>query len=599
MTIPNEIIDQIRLSTDIVELIREYVPNLKKAGRNWRALCPFHHEKTPSFMISSEKGIFHCFGCHTGGDAFKFLMQMDNLAWPEAVKKLAHRAGIVIREESDENLISKSEKQKVYDILENAGEFYHRCMVDSEDGSVALRYLKKRGIDETSIKKFCLGYAPRGLLLSAATKKGITLEQLIKAGIVTKTENGKIYEYMSERLVFPIHDAQGRIVAFGGRTLKDEQPKYLNTPETIVYSKSNQLYGLFNAIPKLRQDKKVIVLEGYMDVVMTHQYGVTNTVAALGTALTLQQTYMLLRYVGEITMLFDSDAAGEKAAKKALDVSLDTEPNPGVLKPILDKAKSALEVILNTELTAKVCVLPDGLDPDEYVLKNGKESLQEFIAKQEKPAIEFLIENAMKRIDITSVDDKAKFTAELIPFIKKVKNEVVRHAWIKFVSDKLKISEEAMLQEIKRQQKGGYKDTPEILKKPVTLMRSVEEEILQIIANFSQCRSMVTEEVFQIERNKQVCSFLLQDMHSSEIISRLDEEEARWFTELILEEKNYISPEQTLLNLLKDGKQKKLETERKQLEKEIVLMLDGNMPLDNSKMRLYHELNRQLKGTVK
>ncbi len=309
MSISPETIDQIRLASDITEIVREYVPTMKKAGRNWKGLCPFHHEKTPSFMVSPEKGIFHCFGCHAGGDVYKFVMLIDGLSWVEAVKKLAQRAGITIKETREET-IKRSEKQKLYDILEQASLFYNRCLTELAEASAARNYLKERGITEETIEKFRIGFAPQGHLLAAAEKKGTTFEQMSLAGLFIKTERGKKFEYMGGRIVFPIFDTQGRIVAFGGRTLKDEQPKYLNTPETTIYSKSAHLYGLHQALPSLRTQKKAVILEGYMDVVVTHQGGVPFTVATLGTALTPQHTHLLNRYAENIVLLFDSDNAG-------------------------------------------------------------------------------------------------------------------------------------------------------------------------------------------------------------------------------------------------------------------------------------------------
>jgi DNA primase len=239
------------------------------------------------------------------------------------------------------------------------------------------------------------------------------------------------------------------------------------------------------------------------------------------------------------------------------------------------------------------------MDPDEYVLENGKDKLQEFIATQGRSAVEFLVENAVKEKGLKATDSKAKITADIIPFIDKVKNAVTRHEWIKFLSDKLRTSEEAIGQEIKRQQKGRFSGSGEKAVKILVENRSVEEEILQLMTNLPECRNLVSEDIFKNERNRKVCSMLLKNMHTAEILSSLDEGEARWFSELIIDDKNYNSPEQVLAGLIKDHKQNGLEVERKELEKEVVLMLEGNIPVDNNKMQLYHDLNRQLKGSTK
>ncbi len=261
MSISDQVIEQVRTSSDIVSIVRDYVPDLKKAGRNWKCCCPFHSEKTPSFVVSPEKGIFRCFGCGAAGDVFKFVMLIENISWIEAVKKLAQKSGITITETANEK-ISVSEKTKLFEILETAAKFYNRCFLESSAASYARAYAKQRGITAESVKKFLIGYAPKGKILESAQKKGYAYEVLAKAGVVTKTDSGTVFEYMSERLVFPIFDVQGRIVAFGGRTLTDGKVKYLNTPETIVYSKSSNLYGLFQALPDIRKDKSIVVVEG-------------------------------------------------------------------------------------------------------------------------------------------------------------------------------------------------------------------------------------------------------------------------------------------------------------------------------------------------
>ncbi|MHB9155093.1 MAG: DNA primase [Endomicrobiales bacterium] len=490
MAISPETIDQVRLATDIVELVREYIPTLKRSGRNWKANCPFHNEKTPSFMVNAEKGIFHCFGCHAGGDAFTFVMKMDNLAWHEAVRKLAGRVGVVIRETKEE-VIKRSEKQKIYDLLAQAAQFYHRILTETPEGKQAKSYLKKRGVDDAAIEKFKLGFAPSGLLAASASKKGFSREELSAAGLLTKTERGSYYEYMSDRVVFPIFDVQGRIVAFGGRTLKDEQPKYLNTPETSVYSKSQHLYGLFQAAPALRQGREILVLEGYMDVVMAHQFGVTSAVATLGTAFTLQQSQIVGRYADSVILLFDSDAAGNNAARRAL------------------------ETLLETDLSLKVAQLPGGVDPDEYLLQEGLDSFTALLGKESRSAVEFLAEESVKKHGSGNPDAKARVVAEVLPFLSKVKNAVLRREWIKHLADRLQTTEEAVAAEFKRHAgaRGGRSDDGKSDKPSGgVVFRSVEEEILQLVAAYPQCRAMVTEDVFNEGRNRKVFALIAGNM---------------------------------------------------------------------------------------
>jgi DNA primase len=579
MTISPETVDQIRLSIDIAELIREYVPALKKSGRNWKANCPFHHEKTPSFMVSAEKGIFHCFGCHAGGDVFKFVMLMDSLTWPEAVKKLAHRAGIVIKE-SHEDVVKRSEKQKIYDLLEQASNFYHRHLIESAEAKKALAYIRKRGVSDESIRNFRLGLAPAGLLLQSALKKGFTVEQLAIAGLITRTDSGRCYEYMSDRLVFPIFDSQGRVVAFGGRTLKDEQPKYLNTPETPVYSKSHQLYGLYQAIPSLRQSREVIILEGYMDVVVTHQFGISNTVATLGTALTSAQSTIIGRYAEKVILLFDSDRAGNAAAKRAI------------------------ENLIESDLSLAVASLPEGVDPDEFLLQEGKEKFAKWLVSDTQTVIQFLTVMAVVVHGKDTPESKAKIAADILPLLERVKNAILRREWIKHLADCLQTTEETLLSEWRRMTKtprkyGMARTAQPPTLAPAMLVRSAEEEVLQIFAHYPQCGKMIGEDVFTQERDKKVYALLAQGMGVTSIVDHLDEQDTRWFTELMLEEKNYQDTEQVMANLLRDVRQQRLEQQRQQLEKEVIQMMNGQIPSDDDKIKLYQDLNRQLKGSVR
>lgn len=577
MAIPSETIDQIRLATDIVELVREYVPGLKRVGRNWKACCPFHHEKTPSFMVNGEKGIFHCFGCSAGGDIFKFVMQMDGLSWPEAVKKLANRAGVTVRE-TQEDIVRRSEKQKIYDLLAQAAQFYHRVFKESSEAKAARVYMEKRGVSKETIDRFQIGYAPRGQLLTAAGKKGFTPEQFIAAGIMTRTERGRLFEYMSERVVFPIYDTQGRVVAFGGRTLKDEQPKYLNTPETDVYSKSQQLYGLYQAIPRMRHSRDAVILEGYMDVVVCHQYGVDNTVAALGTALTTQQAQMLKRYVDNIVLLFDPDSAGMNAARRAIETLLDLETVP------------------------TVAYLPDGLDPDEYLLRSGTDAFREWLKANAVSAIAFATERALAAHGSGSPEAKMKVAAEVLTLIGRAKNAVLRQEWVRYLAERLQTTETALVSELKRQARPEPAKPAGKTAKPApakSVVRSSEEELLQILAAYPQCVQQVNAEAFKEPRNRKVFTLLAQGVPVSEIMPRLDEADAGWFTEIMLEERSYAAPEQVVVTIVRDMRQRELAQQRQEIENEVMQMINGTVPADPGKIARYNDLTRQLKGSVR
>lgn len=579
MAIPSETIDQIRLATDIVELVREYVPGLKRVGRNWKACCPFHHEKTPSFMVNGEKGIFHCFGCSAGGDIFKFVMLMDGLNWPESVKKLANRAGITVRE-TQEDIVRRSEKQKIYDLLAQAAQFYHRVFKESSEAKAARGYMDKRGLTKETIDRFQIGYAPRGQLLAAAGKKGFTPEQFIAAGIMTRTERGRLFEYMSDRVVFPILDTQGRVVAFGGRTLKkDEQPKYLNTPETDVYSKSQQLYGLYQAIPRMRHSRDAVILEGYMDVVVCHQYGIDNTVAALGTALTIQQAQMLKRYVENVVLLFDPDSAGMNAARRAIETLLDLETVP------------------------TVAYLPDGLDPDEYLLKSGTDAFRAWLKTNAVSAIAFATDRALAAYGSGSPEAKMKVAAEVLTLIGRAKNAVLRQEWVRYLAERLQTTETALVSELKRQvraEPARSAGKAAAASSPVrSVVRSPEEELLQIVAAYPQCAPLVNAELFKEPRNHKVFALLAQGVTVSDIMPRLDETDAGWFTEIMLEERAYTSPEQVVTTIVRDIHQHELAQQRREIESEVMQMINGELPADPVKIGRYNDLTRQLKGSVR
>lgn len=576
MPIANETIDRIRLSVDIAEIVRSYIPTLKRSGRNWKANCPFHNEKTPSFMVSPDKGIFHCFGCNAGGDVFKFVMMMDNLTWPEAVRKLGGIAGIEIKE-TREDTVKRSQRQEIFDILEQAASFYHRALLEHSEASRARAYLKKRGLTEETVRKFKIGYSPENTLIPAAVKKNITQEQLVSSGLVTKTERGRFFEYMSGRIVFPIIDIQGRVVAFGGRTLGSDEPKYINTPETAVYSKSQQLYGLYQASGTLRTGKKAIVLEGYMDVVTTHQCGMDSTVATLGTALTVQQVSVLKRYVDDVVVLFDSDKAGVNAAKRAVDT------------------------LIEAELPSRVACLPEGIDPDEFILKEGKSEFERWLLSGSKDTLDFLVSEAVKTHGKASPEAKIKVIEDVMPFIEKTKNAVLKAEWIKNLASSIGVSEESVLIELRRRKKGFAQRKQEAsggrnTKGPV--IRSAEEEILQLVSAFPEFAASVKPEIFSGEKNRKVFELLRQGTAAADMIKQFDEEDIGWLTELMLEEKSYQSPRQTLEALAKDIRKKELEMQRQKLEGEVNRMLVGQIPVDSNKIELYNSITKQLKGSA-
>src|SRR5438094_9358757 len=367
------VLDDIRAGVDIVDFVGRFV-NLRKAGVNWKGLCPFHGEKTPSFMVNPKKGIFHCFGCGVGGDVFGFLMRQDRLSFPEAVRSLAKTAGIALPEEGVRS--GDSGREELIRIVDLAWRFYDDTLWRTA-GDRARAYLEQRGIDADVAKRFGLGYAPEGWdgLLTFMRSQKVTDDALVTAGLAVQRENRSgVYDRFRGRLLFPIRDLQGRVVAFGGRGFGDEQPKYLNSPETPLYTKGNLRYAADLARPTIQSQNRALLVEGYVDCIMAHQHGFTGAVAALGTAFTPAQLALLRRYCDEVVTFFDADAAGQKAAARAEEL---LEPTGRGMAWAVNRS-GAFEGA--GALRAKVALLPAGHDPDTFLRAIGREAFTERIA---------------------------------------------------------------------------------------------------------------------------------------------------------------------------------------------------------------------------
>src|SRR5437588_6409706 len=368
------VLDDIRAGVDIVDFVGRFV-NLKKAGANWKGLCPFHGEKTPSFMVNPKKVIFHCFGCGVGGDVFGFLMRQDRLSFPEAVRALAKTAGVALLEERGAQP-GDSGREELFRAMDLAARFYAE-MLWTPAGEGAQKYLVERGIDPEVARRFGLGYAPEGWdrLADFMRSEKVGEDTLVAAGLAVQRENrGGSYDRFRNRLLFTIRDLQSRVVAFGGRAFGDDQPKYLNSPETPLYTKGNLLYAADVARETMRAKNRALIVEGYVDCLMAHQHGFTETVAALGTAFTPAQLALLRRYCDEVVTFFDADAAGQKAAERAEEL---LEPTSGGLAWGVNRA-GAFES--GGTLRVKVALLPAGHDPDTFLRTIGSPGFTERIA---------------------------------------------------------------------------------------------------------------------------------------------------------------------------------------------------------------------------
>jgi DNA primase len=412
----SQILDEIRSRADIVEIVGQFV-NLKRAGEHWKGLCPFHSEKTPSFTVNPKRGIFHCFGCGVGGDAFGFLMRQDRLAFPEAVRTLAQRAGVELPTQRAPEVEGKLEGLRR--VMSLATQFYTDALW-GRDGAKARTYIEGRGVDLEVARRFGLGYAPEGwnALLTQMAKEGVTEAELVAAGLALPRQNAPgFYDRFRGRLLFPIRDLQGRVVAFGGRALGAEEPKYLNSPETALYVKGQMLYALDVARESMRQKNRAVVVEGYLDCLMAHQHGFTETVAALGTAFTAAQLGLLRRYADEVVSVFDADAAGQKATSRLEEMLTDVMDlrNLGWAVSRTGSFEKA------DYFPIKVALLPEGHDPDSLLRAEGAPAFQSRLDAA-RSVLDFALERTLGEEDLGTARGRSTAHARVALLLSKVAN---------------------------------------------------------------------------------------------------------------------------------------------------------------------------------
>lgn len=419
-----EIIEEIKARCDIASVIGDYI-KIQPSGQNYKALCPFHVEKTPSFHISTAKQVYKCFGCGEGGDVINFVMKMENLDFMDAVRLLANRCGIDINFNIDEETKQKIELSKKYqDIHTEAARFYFSNLVKSKNRGYD--YLRNRGLDDKTIKRFGLGYSQdawSSLMDYLIDEKGYSIEELLECGLIGKsTKTDKYYDKFRNRVMFPIFDYRGNVIGFGGRVLDDSLPKYLNSPDTLIFNKRHNLYGL-NFARKNLSSRTVILVEGYMDLISLYQYGIKIAVATLGTALTSQQARLIKRYADNVIISYDSDGPGTKASLRAIDI------------------------LVEAGLSVKVLDLKDAKDPDEYVRKYGTDEYRKAM-KDAVPRIKFKIDNLKSSFDLSKDQDNIKFAQEAVNIIKQLKSPVEIDYYIKYLSEIVQLDEDAVKREI-------------------------------------------------------------------------------------------------------------------------------------------------------
>ncbi|OGU73869.1 MAG: DNA primase [Ignavibacteria bacterium RBG_16_34_14] len=419
MRIPESKIEEIRSAASIVDVISGYV-QLRKRGRNYLGLCPFHSEKTPSFTVSDEKQIFHCFGCHAGGNVYKFLMDYEKISFVEAVQELAKQLGIEIEYESTPGDEKQSEQELLYDINTEAAKYFYNNLQNSYEGEIARKYLHERKIKPQTINSFGLGYALRGweYFLNFANEKKLDIEKVTELGLIGKNEDGRHYDKFTGRLIFPIFSPNGRVVAFAGRILdeREKSAKYLNSPESLVYIKGRILYGLSFAKDEIRKLDKAILVEGYMDLISLVQAGIKNVVAVSGTALTEDQVQLLSRYTKNIVLLFDADTAGIKASMRSI------------------------ELLLKRDIEVKIATLPAGEDPDSFINNYGKEKFEETISYAQN-FLEYQSEYYEKQGMFADPAKMSEAIRELVKSAALINDELKRNLLIKSIAKKFNLRE--------------------------------------------------------------------------------------------------------------------------------------------------------------
>lgn len=428
--LPDHLIDEVRARVDIVDVVSQYT-RLERSGRRFRGLCPFHTEKTPSFYVDRETQLYYCFGCQKGGNVFNFLVEMEKAPFYEVVERLAERTGVPIDKSppSPQEARRRKERELCFQVNELACEFFER-MLYSKEGVGARRYLKGRGLTGQTARQFRLGYAPAGwgTLREYLKGQGIDEEVAIKAGVLARGRHG-VYDVFRNRIIFPIVDPRARVIGFGGRLLSGDGPKYLNSAESPVFTKGRHLYGLGFGIDAFRSSQKVLLVEGYMDVVGLYQHGYAPSLASLGTAFTPEQARLIKRYASEVILAYDADQAGRKATLRGLDV------------------------LAEEGLSVRVARLPEGEDPDSFIAKEGKQSFVRLV-EAAIPLIEYQLEDALQGLHLGSVEGRIEAVQRLLPILSRIESVVAREEYVAWAARRVGVSAEAIAEELERFARG-------------------------------------------------------------------------------------------------------------------------------------------------
>ena len=481
--IPDNIIEDIRSRIDIIDVISEYVP-LTAAGKNFRGLCPFHEEKTPSFMVSRDRQMFKCFGCNEGGDAFTFLMKREGMTYPEAIRFLATKCGVTIPETTEGGKAVSLAKDKLLQLNRSAVNYFHRLLISSATGKEALTYLRERGIKDNTIDSFKLGFSLPSwdAFLRAAGKAGFSREIMLQGGfILKKKKDDGYFDRFRGRVMFPIFDAHGEPIGFGGRILESSESdiKYMNSPETPLYNKGRSLYNLNLARDAIRKEGCAILAEGYMDVIACFQEGVHNIVASLGTSLSDGHVNLIKRYTDEVIIAYDSDSAGTAATSRGLNL------------------------LIKGGLRVRMLTLPPGRDPDDFVHENGIESFRDLLSKA-VDLVDYKLDRVQEQVDINSAEGKKLTVEDLVTTLASLNNQVEKHEYVKKCAERLNVEEDYIWQQLSKRGAGKRvrRSTQPAIKSSSKLgaREAVERRLLECLIQhprfIPQARSRLTREDF-------------------------------------------------------------------------------------------------------
>jgi len=586
--IPQSFIEEIQLKADIVEIISSYIP-LKRTGRNFKALCPFHGEKTPSFIVSPQKQIFHCFGCGQGGGVLQFIMQMEKINFPETIEMLARKLGLPIPYEKTK---TQKDKNFLYDVVDKAALYFHNNLLHQESTKHLLSYLEKRGIGNETIKKFKIGYAPaNNALLGYMRKSGFTLDALEKTSLITSGKRG-FSDLFRDRITFPILDVRSRTIGFGARAYKDtpNNPKYINSFENILYSKRENLFGLNFSKEHVSNEREIIVVEGYLDMITPFMRGVKNIVASLGTALTQEQIRLLKRYAQEVILVYDSDQAGKTATLRSLDL------------------------LLENDLRVYVVSLPEGFDPDSLVRKKGKDFFLKLI-KEKKDFFEYKLDILKETFDLDTIKGKSSIATQMFMTIDKLVSNIEKYEYIRRLSGILKIREEVMIADyennfLKKKNKRKVQNFSKL-----TETKGISEEPLSVTEKvlfkfmfthpkaFLVVRKNLKEEYFSSYLTRKTISFFFNTLAQnnekpiSNMISTIEDEEISSFVaRIMIDEDIPLSKEIFKESLVKMRKKGILDIKKKLKQQIQEAEIKGDRKLLEELIGRYGKINSEVRN---